>query len=143
MFAEVVSELKRDFGSSLIEWAEVNRYQRLDASIFQAFNDSLPSVGIGHASGSWGALAAYGVSYTNNTKKIYGTRGNSFVAVVEFGEKVRAKSLLAGGQSSDPNSRHFDDQLELYAAGLFKEVPYYREDVLKRALVSYRPGQRN
>jgi acyl-homoserine-lactone acylase len=143
VFAEVVSELKRDFGSSLIEWAEVNRYQRLDASIFQAFNDSLPSVGIGHASGSWGALAAYGVSYTNNTKKIYGTRGNSFVAVVEFGEKVRAKSLLAGGQSSDPNSRHFDDQLELYAAGLFKEVPYYREDVLKRALVSYRPGQRN
>jgi acyl-homoserine lactone acylase PvdQ len=141
VFAEVVSELKRDFGSSLIEWAEVNRYQRLDASIFQAFSDSLPSVGIGHASGHWGALAAYGVSYTNNTKKIYGTRGNSFVAVVEFGEKVRAKSLLAGGQSSDLNSRHFDDQLELYAAGLFKEVPYYREDVLKRALASYRPGQ--
>jgi acyl-homoserine-lactone acylase len=142
VFAEAVSELRRDFGSSLIEWAEVNRYQRLDASIFQAFNDSLPSVGIGHASGRWGALAAYGARYTNNTKKIYGTRGNSFVAVVEFGERLRAKSLLAGGQSSDVNSRHFDDQVELYAAGLFKEVPFYREDVLKRAIETYRPGNR-
>ena len=120
----------------------MNRYQRLDASIFQAFNDSLPSVGIGHASGRWGALAAYGARYTNNTKKIYGTRGNSFVAVVEFGERLRAKSLLAGGQSSDVNSRHFDDQVELYAAGLFKEVPFYREDVLKRAIETYRPGNR-
>ena len=142
VFAEAVSGLRRDFGSSLIEWAEVNRYQRLDASIFQAFNDSLPSVGIGHASGRWGALAAYGARYTNNTKKIYGTRGNSFVAVVEFGEKLRAKSLLAGGQSSDVNSRHFDDQVELYAAGLFKEVPFYREDVLKRSIETYRPGKR-
>ena len=64
------------------------------------------------------------------------------MAVVEFGEKVRAKSLLAGGQSGDPKSRHFDDQVELYAEGLFKEVPYYREDVLKRAIVTYQPGKR-
>jgi acyl-homoserine lactone acylase PvdQ len=143
VFAEAVGTLRRDFGSSLIEWAEVNRYQRLDGAIFQAFNDSLPSVGIGHASGRWGALAAYGARYTNNTKKIYGTRGNSFVAVVEFGEKLRAKSLLAGGQSSEVNSRHFDDQVEMYAAGLFKEVPFYREDVLRRAIETYRPGKRH
>ena len=142
VFNTVVAQLQEDFGTSQIEWAEVNRYQRIDGAIRQAFNDSLPSVGIGHASGRWGALAAYGARYSNNTKKIYGTRGNSFVAVVEFGEKVRAKSLLAGGQSGDPKSRHFDDQVELYAEGLFKEVPYYREDVLKRAIVSYQPGKR-
>lgn len=138
----VVTQLREDFGSSQIEWAEVNRYQRIDGAIRQAFNDSLPSVGIGHASGRWGALAAYGARYSNDTKKIYGTRGNSFVAVVEFGEKVRAKSLLAGGQSGDPQSKHFDDQVELYAEGLFKEVPYYREDVLKRAILTYQPGKR-
>jgi len=142
VFNTVVAQLQEDFGTSQIEWAEVNRYQRIDGAIRQAFNDSLPSVGIGHASGRWGALAAYGARYSNNTKKIYGTRGNSFVAVVEFGEKVRAKSLLAGGQSGDPKSRHFDDQVELYTEGLFKEVPYYREDVLKRAIVTYQPGKR-
>lgn len=143
VFTEVVANLRNDFGTALIDWAEVNRYQRLDGSIRQAFNDSLPSVGIGLASGNWGALAAYGARYTNNTKKIYGTRGNSFVAVVEFGDKVRAKSVLAGGQSSDPNSRHFDDQVALYAQGLFKEVPFYREDVLRRAIRTYTPGQRD
>jgi acyl-homoserine lactone acylase PvdQ len=142
VFNTVVTQFQEDFGTSQIEWAEVNRYQRLDGAIRQAFNDNLPSVGIGHASGRWGALAAYGARYSNNTKKIYGTRGNSFVAVVEFGEKVRAKSLLAGGQSGDPKSRHFDDQVELYAEGLFKEVPYYRDDVLKRAIVTYQPGKR-
>ena len=35
----------------------------------------------------------------DDTDRIYGYRGNSFVAVVEFGDRVRAKSLLAGGQS--------------------------------------------
>ncbi len=131
-----------DFGTPLITWGEVNRYQRIDGSIFQAFNDSLPSIAIPHASGRWGALAAYGSRYHNNTKKIYGTRGNSFVAVVEFGDKVEAYSLLAGGQSGDPSSKHFDDQTSLYANGIFKKVPFYREEVLRRALETYHPGER-
>ncbi|NNM19571.1 MAG: hypothetical protein HKP24_13480, partial [Croceitalea sp.] len=71
----------------------------------------------------------------------YGTRGNSFVAVVEFGEKVKAKSILAGGQSGDPASPHFDDQIDRYANAQFKEVAYYKEDVLKRARKTYKPGE--
>ena len=93
------------------------------------------------ASGRWGALAAFGASQGESTKKIYGYRGNSFVAVVEFGEKVKAKSLLAGGQSSDPNSPHFDDQIEPYIKREFKDVPYYRADVEARAVRTYRPGE--
>ncbi|MDP5062093.1 MAG: penicillin acylase family protein, partial [Maribacter sp.] len=68
--------------------------------------------------------------------------GNSFVAVVEFGEKVKAKSILAGGQSGDPSSHHFDDQIVRYKNVNWKEVPFYREDVLKRAQETYRPGKR-
>ena len=120
----------------------MNRYQRIDGAIRQAFNDTLPSVAIGHASGRWGALAAYGARYHNNTKKIYGTRGNSFVAAVEFGETVEAYSLLAGGQSGNHDSRHFDDQVMLYQQGAFKKVPFYKEDVLARAIETYSPGQR-
>jgi acyl-homoserine-lactone acylase len=131
-----------DFGTPLVAWGEVNRYQRIDGSIYQAFSDSLPSVAIPHASGRWGALAAYGARYHNNTKKIYGTRGNSFVAVVEFGDKVEAYSLLAGGQSGDPSSKHFDDQTSLYVDGAFKKVPFYKEEVLRRAIETYHPGER-
>lgn len=142
IFGRVLEQLNADFGSWNIPWGEVNRYQRIDGSVRQAFNDSLPSTPIGYASGRWGALAAYGARYHNNTKKIYGTRGNSFVAVVEFGDKVRAKSILAGGQSGDPESPHFDDQVKRYAEADFKEVHYYKEDVVKNAEESYQPGKR-
>ena len=65
-----------------------------------------------------------------------------FVAVVEFGEKLRAKSMLAGGQSGDPTSPHFDDQSERYANGTFKNVAFYRSDVEKRAISTYHPGEK-
>jgi len=142
IFEEVISRLENDFGTWEIPWGEVNRYQRLNGDIRQPFNDDEPSIPIGFASGRWGALAAYGARYGNNTNKIYGTRGNSFVAVVEFGDKVKAKSMLAGGQSGDPSSPHFDDQAQHYADMEFKDVAYYKEDVLKRAKETYHPGER-
>jgi acyl-homoserine lactone acylase PvdQ len=74
------------------------------------------------------------------TRRIYGTRGNSFVAVVEFGEKIRAKSILAGGQSGDPGSPHFCDQAKRYVDVDFKEVAFYREDVERRTEKKYHPG---
>jgi len=140
LFEETLAKLESDFGTWKMPWGEVHRYQRLNGDIRQAFDDNKPSIPIGFASGRWGALAAYGARYHNNTKKIYGTRGNSFVAVVEFGDKVQAKSMLAGGQSGDPESPHFDDQAQRYADAQFKKVAYYREDVLKRAKSRYHPG---
>ncbi|OQD42585.1 acylase [Croceivirga radicis] len=141
LFEKTIDQLVSDFGTWKIPWGEVNRYQRLNGDIRQAFDDAKPSMPIGFASGTWGALAAYGARYHNNTKKIYGTRGNSFVAAVEFGEKVKAKSILAGGQSGDPNSPHFDDQIEGYANRRWKNVAFYKEDVLKRATRTYHPGE--
>jgi acyl-homoserine lactone acylase PvdQ len=142
IFEKVINRLTTDFGTWKMPWGEVNRYQRLTGDIRQDFDDDKPSRPIGFASGRWGALAAYGVSYDNNTKKIYGTRGNSFAAVVEFGDKVKAKSILAGGQSGDPDSPHFDDQIQRYANADWKDVAYYKEDVLERAEENYRPGER-
>lgn len=142
VFQKALEMLKTDFGTWKTPWGEVNRYQRLNGDIRQEFDDAKPSIPIGLASGRWGALAAFGARYANDTKKIYGTRGNSFVAVVEFGEKLKAKSLLAGGQSGDPDSPHFDDQVLPYANGQFKDVAYYREDVLRKAEEQYHPGSR-
>ena len=142
VFGTVVDQLTSDFGLWKVPWGEENRYQRLNGDIIQAFDDNKPSIPIGFASGRWGALAAYGARYDNGTKKIYGTRGNSFVAVVEFGEKLKAKSMLAGGQSGHPESPHFNDQAQRYADAEFKDVAFYREDVLKSAKETYQPGQR-
>ncbi len=143
IFEKTLDKLITDFGTWKMPWGEVNRYQRLNGDVRQTFDDSKPSIPIGFASGRWGALAAYGARYTSEgTKKLYGTRGNSFVAVVEFGDRVKAKSILAGGQSGDPNSAHFNDQGQRYANVEWKEVAYYKEDVLKRAKETYRPGER-
>ncbi len=143
LFQETINQLKADFGTWRMPWGEVNRYQRITGDIRQEFDDNKPSIPIGFASGRWGALAAYGARYTTKgVKKIYGTRGNSFVAAVEFGERVKAKTILAGGQSGDPNSPHFDDQIERYANVQWKDAAYYKEDVLKVAKETYRPGGR-
>lgn len=142
IFDKTVSQLKKDFGSWNTPWGEINRYQRINGDIKQPFNDSLQSIPIGLASGRWGALASFGAR-PYDTKRIYGTSGNSFVAVVEFGEKVKAKSMLAGGQSGDPESPHFDDQSQRYADVLFKDVAYYRNDVEQRAKHTYHPGVKN
>ena len=140
IFADTVAMLEADFGQWDTPWGEVNRYQRLNGDIQQPFNDAEPSLPIGMASGNWGALASFGARRYPGTKRIYGTSGNSFVAVVEFGDKVKAKSMLAGGQSGDPNSPHFDDQAQRYADREFKDVAYYREDVEARAERTYHPG---
>ncbi|MGB5362143.1 MAG: acylase [Aureibaculum sp.] len=138
---KTLTQLNEDFGSWQTPWGEINRYQRLNGDINLIFNDDLPSIPVGMASGRWGALAAFGMRSKQTTKRIYGTRGNSFIAVVEFGDTVKAKSLLAGGQSGDPSSPHFNDQAQRYADVQFKNVAYYREDVEKRARQKYHPGE--
>ena len=140
VFSRVLARLEADFGRWDVKWGEINRYQRLSGDIDLVFSDDQPSLPVGMASNSWGALASFSANRYNDSKKIYGQSGNSFVAVVEFGDKVRAKSLLAGGQSGDPESPHFDDQAQRYADREFKDVAFYREDVEARATRTYHPG---
>lgn len=135
-----VEKLTTDFGTWETPWGEINRFQRLTGDIVQPFDDNEPSIPIPFAPSAWGSLASFVGRSTAPTRKIYGTTGNSFVAAVEFGEKVRAKSSLAGGQSGNPNSPHFNDQAVPYANGEFKEVNYYREDILRNATQRYNPG---
>jgi len=142
LLAGVATQLHYDFGHWNIPWGEVNRLQRLDGAIASHFDDTKPSLPVGMASSRWGALAAFGSRAAPNTKRLYGYRGNSFVAVVEFGERVRAKSLLAGGQSGDPGSAHFFDQGQRYVDRQFKQVAFYPEQVNARAVERYQPGQR-
>ena len=142
MLKKSVAHLTKDFGTWNTPWGEINRYQRLDGKIDQKFDDEKPSIAVGLTTSRWGALAAYGMRSKQKTKRIYGTRGNSFVAVVEFGDKVTAKTILAGGQSGDPKSPHFADQAQPYADVKFKTVPYYREDVEARAKRTYHPGEK-
>lgn len=142
-FSQTLEQMNADFGTWNTPWSEINRFQRLTGEIDLPFDDTKDYTPVGLASGTWGALAAFGAKTFPGTKRLYGYRGNSFVAAVEFGEKVKAKSILAGGQSADPNSPHFYDQTEDYVDGKFKDVAFYREDVEARMEEKYVPGKRN
>ena len=86
-------------------------------------------------------LPSYSSHSFPGTKKRYGVNGNSFICAVEFGKKLKAKSLLAGGESGDVNSKHFFDQGEMYSKGQFKEVLFYKDEVLKHVERKYNPGE--
>src|SRR3989442_11670613 len=97
-------KLASDFGSWKTPWGEINRFQRLTGDIVQPFNDAGTSIPVGFTSARWGSLASFGARTYKGTKKMYGTSGNSFVAVVEFGDPVRAKGITARGESGYPHS---------------------------------------
>jgi acyl-homoserine-lactone acylase len=133
--------LSADFGDWRVKWGDINRFQRLNDDIVQTFHDDQPSIPVPFTSAEWGSLAAYGAKRYPGTKKYYGTFGNSFVAVVEFGPKVRAWAVTAGGESGDPASRHFNDEAERYAAGNLREVYFYPEQLTGHTERTYKPGE--
>ena len=137
----VVNDLTKKFGTWEVAWGEINRFQRLNGDLQAKYNDNEPSVPVGFASALWGSLPSYNSRYYQGTSKRYGVGGNSFICAVEFGKKIKAKSLLAGGESGDPSSKHFNDQLLMYTKGKFKDVLFYKEDVLKNAEKTYHPGE--
>jgi acyl-homoserine lactone acylase PvdQ len=136
----VMNELEKKFGSWKQPWGNVNRFQRLTGNITEVFDDSKPSLPAGLAASTWGCLPSFTSKSFNGTNRRYGYNGNSFICAVEFGKKVTAKSLLAGGENGDPSSKNFSDQAEMYTKGEFKDVLFYKEDVMKHAEKNYHPG---
>ena len=140
--AAASDRLTADFGTWKTPWGDINRFQRLTGDIVQPFNDAQPSIPVGFTSGSWGSLAAFSARAYPGTKKWYGSSGNSFVAVVEFGKTVRARAVTAGGESGNPASPHFNDQAQRYSTGDLREVYFYRSQLKGHTEREYRPGSK-
>ena len=138
--AAASDKVTSDFGKWRTPWGDINRFQRLTGDIVQPFNDARQSLPVGFTSAQWGSLASFGAHAYPNTKKWYGTSGNSFVAVVEFGKQVSAKAVTAGGESGHPASRHFADQIESYRTGQLREVYFYRSQLKGHTEREYHPG---
>jgi acyl-homoserine lactone acylase PvdQ len=133
-------KLSADFGTWKTVWGDINRFQRISDDIAPNFNDAGPSIPVGFTSSTWGSLASFGARAYSNTKKWYGTSGNSFVAVVEFGKTVNARAVTAGGESGNPASPHFNDEAKRYSTGDLREVYYYRAQLQGHTEREYHPG---
>jgi acyl-homoserine-lactone acylase len=135
-----VQQLTQDFGSWHVPWSEINRFQRNDGAIVQTFDDAKPSTPVPFAAGTWGSLASYPGARRPGTKRFYATSGNTFVATVEFGPRLRAWAVREGGNSGDPDSPHFKDQAERYANGNLRPVYFHPDDLTGHIERSYKPG---
>ncbi|HSR96967.1 MAG TPA: penicillin acylase family protein [Kofleriaceae bacterium] len=138
--AAASDRLAADFGTWRTAWGDINRFQRLSSDIAPRFDDAAPSIPVPFTSAQWGSLASFGAKTYPNTKRMYGTSGNSFVAVVEFGDKVRAIAVTAGGESGHTASPHFTDEATRYASGDLREVYFYPQQLAGHTTRSYRPG---
>jgi len=138
---EASDRLEKDFGSWGTPWGEINRFQRLTGDIEQPFNDAKPSIPVPFVSSRWGSLASFGAHRWPGTKRYYGTSGNSFVAVVEFGPKVHARAISAGGESGHLNSPHFNDEAERYGTGNLRTVYFWPEELRGHIERVYHPGE--
>jgi acyl-homoserine lactone acylase PvdQ len=139
--AAASDRLTADFGTWKTPWGDINRFQRLNDDIAPRFDDAGPSIPVGFTSAQWGSLASFGARAYPGTKKWYGASGNSFVAVVEFGQTVRAKAVTVGGESGHPASPHFNDEATRYATGNLREVYFYRSQLKGHTERKYHPGE--
>jgi acyl-homoserine lactone acylase PvdQ len=138
--AAASTKLSSDFGTWKTQWGDINRFQRLTDDIVHPFTDAGPSIPVPFTSAVWGSLASFAARPYKGSKKIYGNSGNSFVAVVEFGPKVRAIAVTAGGESGNPASKHFNDQAQRYATGNLRPVYFYPAQLKGHTERTYHPG---
>ena len=141
LLSAAVDRLTADFGRWDTPWGEINRYQRLTSHIAQTFKDDQPSLPIGFVTSRWGSLAAFEAERRQGTKRYYGASGNSFVAVVEFGPRVKAVAVSAGGESGHVGDKHFTDQAQAYADGALRPVYFYPDELKGHITRTYRPGE--
>ena len=141
VFEDVVAKLQRDFGRWQVQWGELNRFQRISPAIKPTYSDAAPSFPVPFAEGRYGSLASIRSLPRPGTKRWYGDYGNSFVAVVEFGRRVTAHAITAGGESGNPASPHFADQIQRYASGDLRGVYFYPDQLNGHTERSYRPGE--
>lgn len=136
--SRILASLQKGFGTWKLPWGQINRFQRLGPSDGAAFDNNKPSLPVGFGPSYFGSLPSYETVWQGSQQ--YGVAGNSFVAAVSFGPRLKAKSISTGGQSFDAASKHFTDQAALFCRGELKEVYFYKEDVLRHARKTYRPG---
>jgi acyl-homoserine-lactone acylase len=137
--AAVTERLQRDFGTWRVPWGDINRQQRLTGDIVQQFSDAAPSLPVPFTSARWGSLAAFGARRYAGTNRYYGTSGNSFVAIVEFGPRIAARAVSIGGESGDPQSIHFHDQSVRYSDGALRKVYFYPDELAGHVEREYHP----
>lgn len=118
---KVAAEIKENYGSLSIPWGDVYRikYNGID----------LPGNG---ANGVFGTFrTTWSNTDNNNIDYIYG--GDSWVGIIEFGDKIKANVLLSYGNSTQEGSPNNGDQLQLFSDMKLRTASFYKQNVMDNA----------
>jgi acyl-homoserine-lactone acylase len=111
--SRAAGRLLAEHGALDVAWGDVYRLRRNGRD--------LPANG---GPGGMGIFRVVGYAAGEDGKRV-ARGGDSYVAVVEFSDPLRARTLLTYGNASQPGSPHNGDQLELFAAKKLR--PVWRE----------------
>lgn len=117
LLEEAAQELKAGFGKLDVEWGA---YYKLRHN-----GEELPANGVD------GSLGTFRVAWPGQVtqEKAYVGGGDSWVGVIEFGEKINARVLLSYGNASENNHPHNGDQLKLFSEKKLREAWFYDEQL--------------
>jgi acyl-homoserine-lactone acylase len=115
--ADAADQVTKSWGAVDVPWGQVYR--------LRGGGRDLPASG---GPGDLGIFRALGFA-EDKDGKMRAVGGDSYVATIEFGPIVRARSLVSYGNWSQPGSSHIGDQLELLAKQQLKPVWLTRADI--------------
>ncbi|RZW55797.1 MAG: acylase [Flavobacteriaceae bacterium] len=110
-------ELESKFGSLDTPWGD---YYRINYN-----GKNLPANGID------GSMGVFRVAWPGraDADHMYVGGGDSWVSVIEFGDRIKANVLLSYGNATQKDSPHFGDQLELFSKKELREAWFYPEEL--------------
>jgi acyl-homoserine-lactone acylase len=127
-FASAVAEMEKRYGSADVAWGDVHRLRigKVDVPL----------------GGCMGDLGCFRVIWYKDDPdgKREAVGGDGWILAMEFGDPVRAYSVLAYGESDRNDSAHHDDQAEMFARGELKPVVWLDKDVDAATVTRYHPG---
>ncbi|MDD3188687.1 MAG: acylase [Fermentimonas sp.] len=119
ILVEAADEIDIAYGSMDVAWGNVNR--------FRVGKIEFPGNGGNH---DYGVFRTMYFKAPKERNINYAFHGDTYVAVVEFGDNVRAKVLLSYGNSTQTGNRFMGDQLEMLSENQLRDAFLSKEVVL-------------
>jgi acyl-homoserine-lactone acylase len=119
LLAAAAGEVQQQFGRLDEPWGSMAR--------FRANGQDYPANG---GAGDYGIFRVINFM-PERDGKFTAAGGDSYVAVVSFGKKLKAQVLLSYGNATQPGSRHTGDQLQLLSEKKLRTAWLEKEEILK------------